>query len=82
MPQTLSALGFVFAIIAGYFLWVTLGMDTASPDAPEIANLQAMQIQIGNLMIGLTTGLMSAVFFVGAAIVSAILGPSQGSSDS
>ena len=78
MAQTLAAFGTVFVIVAGYFIWIALGIETTvvSAGVPEgfdgVANLQLMHIQGLNLQIGLGAGVVAAILFVGAAIVDAI----------
>ena len=78
MGTILSSIGAIFSLVAGYFIWIAVGMETTTvvAQAPAgfdgVANLQMMHLQAMNLQIGLSAAIIAAIFFVGAGITAAI----------
>lgn len=72
--ESLLAVGSaLFAIVAGWFLYVGLSMNVVvATDAGEVANLQLMHIQASNTSIGIGAAIVSAVLATGSAIVTAL----------
>jgi glycerol kinase len=72
MAQRLAALAFVFVLVAGYFLYSGLVMDTstATGDGGTVANLQLMHVQAMKIGLGIGSAVIAALFAVGSAIVA------------
>lgn len=72
MAGAFSFAGIAFTTAAVYFLWIAFGMSTAAdvPGYGGVANLQALQLQIANLMIGLAGELSAVICFATAAVIS------------
>lgn len=62
----LALFGTIFAVIAVWFIYVGLGID---PTAPAL-----MHIQLLDILIGVGAAVVSTLFWIGAAIVSASKG--------
>jgi hypothetical protein len=61
--------GVVFAIIATYFLFSGITLETTIGDT---ANLQLMHIQSMNIATGIGSAIISSILTVGAAIVGTV----------
>jgi hypothetical protein len=77
MRYALSIPAFLLLVGAAWFLFAGLTIDTTVPTSEPafgggIANLQLMHIQMLDIVIGLVSGLTSAVLFTGAAIVATV----------
>lgn len=71
MAQVLAAVALVFALVAGYFLFSGMTLDTSvSADGTTVANLQLMHVQAMQIGIGVGSAITASIFAVGAAIVS------------
>jgi hypothetical protein len=72
MSQVLGAFATVFGVVAAYFLFVGITLDTAvsTGDGGTVANLQLMHVQAMNIGIGIGAAVISAIFAVGAAIIT------------
>jgi hypothetical protein len=72
MAQVLGAFATVFVVIAGYFLFVGLTLDTsvAAGDGGTVANLQLMHVQAMQIGLGVGAAVIAAIFATGAAIIS------------
>lgn len=67
MGQRLAAIAFVFTLVAGYFLYVGVTLDTSIEGT---ANLQLMHVQAMNIGIGVGAAIIASIFAVGAALSS------------
>lgn len=67
MAQRLAAFAFIFALIAGYFLFEGFTLDTS---VGEVANLQLMHVQAMQIGLGIGAAVIAAILVTGAAIVS------------
>lgn len=67
MAQRLAAFAFVFALVAGYFLFEGMTLDT---NVGDVANLQLMHVQAMQIGLGVGSAVIAAMFAIGAAIVS------------
>jgi glycerol kinase len=72
MAQRLAALSFVFALVAGYFLFSGFTLDTSvsTGDGGTVANLQLMHVQAMKIGLGVGAAIVASIFATGAAIVS------------
>jgi hypothetical protein len=71
MAQRLAAFSFVFVLVAGYFLFTGLTLDTSvSTGDGTVANLQLMHIQAMKIGLGIGSAIIASIFATGAAIVS------------
>lgn len=74
----LMLLGALFAVIGVYFLYSGFILPTsvpnpaAVPGMEQVANLELMHIQTMNFLTGVGALIISALFWVGAAIVGSI----------
>ena len=72
MAQRLAAFAFVFALVAGYFLYSGFSLETSvsTGDGGTVANLQLMHVQAMQMGLGIGAAVIASIFAVGAAIVS------------
>jgi hypothetical protein len=72
MAQRLAALSFIFALVAGYFLYVGLALDTSvsTDDGGAVSNIQLMHVQAMEIELGIGAAIIASIFATGAAIVS------------
>ena len=72
MAQRLAAFAFLFALVAGYFLYSGLTLDTSvsTGDGGTVANLQLMHVQTMQIGLGIGATVVASIFAVGAAVVS------------
>lgn len=72
MAQRLAALSFVFVLLAGYFIYYGLALETSVPsgDGGTVANLQLMHVQAMKLGIGIGAAIIASIFATGAAIIN------------
>jgi hypothetical protein len=72
MTQRLAAFSFIFVLIAGYFLYAGISLDTSVPtgDGGTVANLQLMHVQAMKIGLGIGAAIIASIFAIGAAIVS------------
>jgi hypothetical protein len=71
----LLLLGLAFGCMAAYFGYAGLTMDTTVPSADiaageGVANLQLMHVQMLDIVISVGAAIVSAIFFVGGAVVA------------
>lgn len=80
MQTVLEVVAALFAIVAGYFLFLGFSAETTvAYDGQVIANAQPMHYQLVHILIGVGSALISAVLFAGAAIIAAIRFASEAS---
>jgi multisubunit Na+/H+ antiporter MnhB subunit len=72
MAQRLAAVAFIFALVAGYFLFAGFTLDTsvATGEGGSVANLQLMHVQAMQVGIGIGAAVIASIFAIGAAIIS------------
>lgn len=70
---TLAGTSFVFALVAGWFLYVGMSLEvTVTTAEGTVANLQLMHMQATNIAIAIGAAIVSAILAVGSAVVAAI----------
>jgi hypothetical protein len=80
MTTGLGFLALVFALIAAYFLYVGFSISTAvsAGDGTFTANLQLMQVQSLDIMVGLAAAIVASIFTVGTCVAAIIEPNSRG----
>lgn len=73
MSFGLGFVALVCSLIAAYFLYIGFSISTAVPsgDGTFTANLQLMQVQSLDIIVGLAAAVIASVFTVGACLTAA-----------